>query len=152
MKPLRVSQKDLASWLGLGARHIRSLTINGVLTQTPKGYDLKASIHSYLTFLRSKTGTVSDERTRLLKAQADLQELKVRQKNGEVVTRESVAKETFVMIRTARDKMQNIPPRISGVLAAEGDQHRIFTYLTEEINQALEDLSNAYSRATPPTQ
>ncbi len=137
-----VSQKELASWLGLGARHIRSLTTSGVLTQSAKGYNLKASIRSYLTFVKSKTGTVTDERTRLLKAQADMQELKVRQRTGDLVEQEAVRRATFDMVRGARDTLQNIPSRISGVLAAEGDQARVFDLLTREIHQALEGLSS----------
>ena len=62
----RVSQKDLATWLGLGVRHVRQLTTMGVLEQTADGYDLKASVQAYLAFLRSKTGSISTERARLL--------------------------------------------------------------------------------------
>jgi phage terminase Nu1 subunit (DNA packaging protein) len=139
-----VSQKDLASWFGLGVRHIRSLTAAGVLTHTASGYDLKSSIHSYLTFLRSKTGSVSDERTRLLKSQADMSELKVRLQTNEVVTRESVANETFIMVRRMRDQLFNIPDRTSGLLAAETDQHKIHILLTQEIHSTLTEMSHGF--------
>ena len=151
MKPIHVSQKDLASWLGLGARHIRSLTTSGVLEQSPKGYDLRAAIHSYLTFLRSKTGTVSDERSRLLKAQADMAELKVRQRKGELVMKSLVRQKTFDLTRQARETLHNLPSRLSGILAAESDQQRIFAFLTDEIRLVLEDLSHDQS-PTPPTE
>lgn len=140
MKPLHVSQKDLASWLALGVRRVRELTTMGVLTQTD-AYDLKASVHSYLTFLRSKTGSVTEERSRLLKAQADMQELKVRLRT-EVVTRESVSRETFAMFRAARDRFFNVPDRIAALLAAETDQYKVHTLLTNEIHQILTELSH----------
>ena len=102
MQPMYVSQKDVAIWLAIGARHVRELTTKGVLTQTPHGYDLKASVHAYLAFLRSTTGGVTEERERLLKAQADMGELKVRQRTGELVLRSAVAKQTFDAVRQAR--------------------------------------------------
>ena len=142
-KPTRISQKDLATWLGLGVRHVRQLTTMGVLEQTTEGYDLKASIQSYLTFLRSKTGNVSTERARLLKSQADMAELKVRQRNGELVLRNAVERETFALIRASRDKLLNIPDRTSGLLAAETDQSRIHAVLTKEIHSILTELSHA---------
>lgn len=142
MQPMYVSQKDVAIWLAIGARHVRELTTKGVLTQTPHGYDLKASVHAYLAFLRSTTGGVTEERERLLKAQADMGELKVRQRTGELVLRSAVAKQTFDAVRQARDRIQNIPDRVAGILAAETDQRTIHTVLTTEIHQALEDLSS----------
>ena len=142
MTPMHVSQKDLATWLAIGARHVRELTTMKVLTQTPKGYDLKKSVHSYLHFIKSRVGGATDERTRLLKAQADMGELKVRQRTGELVLRESVKKAVFDNVRQARDRMQNIPNRVAGILAAETDQLTIHTMLTKEIHQALEDLSS----------
>lgn len=152
MKPLRGSQKDLASWLDLGPRRVRELTTMGVLTQSTNEYDLKASVHAYLSFIRSKVGPVTDERSRLLKVQADMQELKVRLRKGEVVLRESVRREIFKMVRGMRDKMQNIPDRVAGVCAAETNQSVIHTILTKEIYQALEERSHADFSPTPPTQ
>ena len=142
MKPIHVSQKDLATWLAIGARHVRELTTMGVLTQTASGYDLKASVHAYLNLIKSRVGTVTDERTRLLKAQADMGKLKVRQRTGELVLRATVAKQTFDAVRQARDRMQNIPDRVAGICAAEPDQRTIHTMLTKEIHQSLEDLSS----------
>lgn len=143
MKSPRVSQKDLAVWLCLGARRVRELTSRGVLTQAASGYDLKASVAAYLTFLRSHTGSVTDERSRLLKAQADMGELKVRQRTGELVSRTAVATKLFTEHRRIRDQLLNIPSRVSGLLAAESDQQKIHAVLTTEIHNVLKELSNA---------
>jgi len=142
MKPIFVNQKEMAHWLSLGDRRVRDLTTMKVLTMTPKGYDLSKAVPAYITFLRAKTGSVSDERARLLKSQADMSELKVQHRQGELVTRESVEAATFTAIRAARDRLFNIPDRVAGLLAAETDQHKIHAMLTKEIHQMLEDLSD----------
>jgi regulator of PEP synthase PpsR (kinase-PPPase family) len=75
-------------------------------------------------------------------AKAKQEELKLQKIEGTLVLRSVVKTQVFDMIRRARDKMENIPARISGVLAVESDQARIFAYLSHEIHQALEDLAS----------
>lgn len=74
-------------------------------------------------------------------AKAKQEELKLQKIEGTLVLRSDVKTEVFDMVRRMRDKMTNIPARVSGVLAAESDQARVFAYLSQEIQQALEDLS-----------
>ena len=54
---------------------------------------------------------------------------------------EAVSREVFQIVRTARDAFKNLPPRVSGILAAETDQGKIHILLTTEIHQILEGLS-----------
>jgi hypothetical protein len=75
-------------------------------------------------------------------AKARQEELKLQRVEGVLVLRSAVKKEEFDMGRRIRDKMENLPARLSGVLAAESDQARIFAYLTEEIHQALEEIAS----------
>lgn len=142
MPDTTVSQHDLASWLDLSTRRIRELTASQVLTKGTKGYPLKPSVLAYLKFLRSKTGSLTNERARLTKLQGDIVELKLREKTGGLVLREAVEREVFRLFRQARNAMQNIPPRVSGIVAAETDQGNVFAMLTQEIQQALEGLSH----------
>lgn len=140
MPEVIVSQHDLASWLDLSPRRIRELTASQVLTKNTKGYALKASVRAYLSFLRSKTGSLTDERARLTRAQADLQELKLREKTGELVLRAAVEKMQFAQYRQVRDGLQTIPARLSGIVAAESDQRNVFDLLSKEILHTLEGL------------
>ena len=75
-------------------------------------------------------------------AKAAQEELKLQKIQGTLVLRTAVKAQTFDMVRRSRDKLQNIPARLSGVLAAESDQARVFEILTREIHQALEDLAS----------
>jgi hypothetical protein len=58
------------------------------------------------------------------------------------VRREKSEQEYFRAVRQVRDAMLNIPPRVSGILAAERDQARVFEIITKEIHQALEELAH----------
>lgn len=131
----------LADLLDLSEQRVGILTKTGTLTRGPKGYHLRTAVRAYLQFLRSKTGSLTNERARLTKAQADLAELRLQARSGELVLLSEVEKAVFASNRRARDRMQNIPARVSGILAAESDQAKIFAILTREIHEALEELS-----------
>ena len=47
----------------------------------------------------------------------------------------------FKVGRRVRDGILNVPPRISGILAAESDQAVVFRLRTQEIVQAMEGLA-----------
>ena len=75
-------------------------------------------------------------------AKATQEELKLKKIEGTLVLKSVVEKSWFDQTRRARDRMENIPARVSGLCAAcGGDQAKIFALLVKEIHQALEDLS-----------
>jgi phage terminase Nu1 subunit (DNA packaging protein) len=90
-------------------------------------------------------GRGSDElitqRTRIAKSIAEEKELKLRQLRGELLPAEDVKKETFELARATRDAIENIPGRISAILAAEASEHRVRELLAAELRQALQELS-----------
>jgi phage terminase Nu1 subunit (DNA packaging protein) len=139
----------LADLLNLSEQRVGTLTKTGVLRCGPRGYDVRDSVRSYLAFLRSSTGGLTRERARLVKSQADLHELKLREREGELVERDAVAKKVFALQRQNRDAIQNIPSRLSGILAAESDQEVVFRVLTKELTGAMQALSESYSSTRP---
>jgi phage terminase Nu1 subunit (DNA packaging protein) len=139
LKVMRCTARELASVLVLSERRISELTRIGTLR---KPYELATSVKAYLRFLRSNRGTLTHERSRLVKAQADVAELNFRERRGELVERQAVADAEFRMGRQVRDQVLNIPSRVSGVCAAESDQSKIHVLLTRELNQALEALAH----------
>jgi hypothetical protein len=56
------------------------------------------------------------------------------------VSREAVRLEAFEVARLARDQMIAIPDRVSGLLASEPNQDRVFKILDDEIRRVLTDL------------
>jgi hypothetical protein len=79
-----------------------------------------------------------------------IKELDLRQRSGELVLREAVERGFFSLARSVRDSLQNLPPRVSGLCAAERNQGKIFVLLTREIDQCLEGLTNGYLRHPLP--
>ena len=75
-------------------------------------------------------------------ALADLRELELGRKKGELIERAKVEKDAFRIGRTVRDALLALPDRLSGVLAAKSSQQKIHAVLTKEFRQCLEALSN----------
>jgi len=144
VRDLSVSQHELAGWPTLSARRIRELTRAGILHKD-KQYSLRASVRSYIQFLRSEPGSLTAERERLTKFQADLAEIKFQEQVGELVRRDAVKKVEFACFRQARNELQNIPSRTSGILAVETNQQTIHSILTKEIHDTLKSLSESLS-------
>ena len=144
MRDLSVSQQELADWLTLSARRVRELTKAGVL-QKDKQYRLRASVRSYIQFLRTESGSLSGERARLVKSQADLSELKLQQRTGELVLRAAVADAQFKIGRQIRDNFQNLPSRCDALVAAEPDRQKCFDILTREVRQCLQSIQTQHA-------
>ena len=142
------TRKDVASLLLLSERRVTELTDAGVIPK-PKGrgqYDLTACTQGYIKFLKSESGGLRDERKRYAKLKADLLDLKCQERTGELVKRSAVEKEAFRLGRSIRDKMQNVPARLAGLIAALSpgcNQEQIHALLTKEIHNCLEGLAGS---------
>jgi hypothetical protein len=93
---------------------------------------------------------VAEAKQRKDAALAQLAELELQQRRGELVPLEQVAAEWFARRRQLRDVMQAIPGRTHAQLAAllDVDPGRLRLVMEEEIGQALRELAEAV-RATP---
>ncbi|GHS94932.1 hypothetical protein AGMMS49949_09020 [Alphaproteobacteria bacterium] len=77
-------------------------------------------------------------------------EIEAKVKTGQYVDAEIVAKQAFQVGRMVRDSLQNIPDRVSSLLASLSDAHQIYDILTKEIRLALESLSSDLVDAENP--
>jgi hypothetical protein len=139
LKAIPCTAKDLALAIDLGERRVSELTRVGLFR---KPYDLVVCVQAYIRFLRTEPGKLTDERARLVKAQASLAEINLRARTGELVERSAVATRVFTLNRQTRDQILNVPSRVSGMCAAETDQGKIHALLTTELTQALEALTH----------
>jgi phage terminase Nu1 subunit (DNA packaging protein) len=136
-------KRQLADMLNLSERRITALVAAGILpARGPHGFDLVASVRGYIRFLKSKSRTLTDERARLCKCQADTAELNYRERQGELVERKAVGDREFRLGRQVRDQILNVPSRVSGTCAAETNQDKVHELLSRELNQALEALAH----------
>ena len=91
--------------------------------------------------------TYSNSRALRESYQAKIARLEYEKLSGSLVPIEEVKAEAFKLSRTVRDAILNIPDRISAQLAAESDQHKVYSILTDELTRALEELvGNAQKR------
>lgn len=70
-----------------------------------------------------------------------LLEVEAKVKTGQYLDAQTVEKEAFQTARTVRDSLQNIPDRVSSLLASLSNSNEIYDILTQEIRTALETLS-----------
>jgi phage terminase Nu1 subunit (DNA packaging protein) len=71
----------------------------------------------------------------------NLLEIEARAKTGQYVDARDVEKQAFHVARTVRDSLQNIPDRVSSLLASISDANQIYEILSKEIRIALEGLT-----------
>jgi phage terminase Nu1 subunit (DNA packaging protein) len=145
-------KRQLADMLNLSERRITDLVMAGVLpARGPHGFDLIASVRGYVAFLKTDPTTLKAERLRLAKVQADILELQLGQRRGELVLRRAVADREFRKHRQVRDSLENIPSRVAGLVAAESSQAKCFELLRREVQQALEGLCDGTDTDTSQT-
>lgn len=68
-------------------------------------------------------------------------ELAYLERIGQLVSAAAVREATFRRYRTLRDKLLNIPDRISTIAAAERDPARLHQIITDEIKRVLNELA-----------
>ncbi|GJD41951.1 terminase small subunit [Methylobacterium bullatum] len=114
-----VSGPDLASLLGLNVRTLNDLASRGIIVKHGRGeFDRDASVRSYIDHLRTvaagRTTTVSltDERTRLAREQADALEFKNQAARRELIPAKQVETEWASILRDLRASLLSIPSRV----------------------------------------
>lgn len=74
-------------------------------------------------------------------ANAQLKELEVRKRAGELIEVSTVEKTVFEKGRQTRDALLSLADRLAGILAPITDQAKVHEILLKEIHQALEALT-----------
>jgi phage terminase Nu1 subunit (DNA packaging protein) len=123
MKPKEavVAAGELADWLNISLKAIAGHAAAGVVVRVGRGrYKLKESVKKYCEHSRASASgrgsATSSERTRLLKAQADLVETKSKAARGELVEASAVAEEWSGVLRFVRAGMLAVPSRAASRL------------------------------------
>jgi len=83
------------------------------------------------------TNTYVEARTREKNLKVELLELDLQLKKGEMVLSKDVEVAAFTLGRAVRDKMLNIPDRISAIVAAEMDEMKVRGLIMGEIEREL---------------
>lgn len=81
------------------------------------------------------------------RAEADLAELELRQRRGELVKKSDVERELFAVNRSLRDRLAGIPDRIAPMLASETDVTRCHAIVAAELRAALGEVAGSLAEA-----
>lgn len=85
--------------------------------------------------------TYNQARIQSERVKAQLKELELQKKTGELVSAAEVRETAFNKTRLVRDSLLNLPDRLAALLAAETDVAAVTSILKTEIVQALQELS-----------
>ena len=148
----------IARLLDLSERRVQQLAHEGVIPKAERGaYDLVGAVRGYVRYLRDliqkAAGGVSDlptERTRLVKAKADLAELEACQRRGELVpVADTVLAWTAVTARL-RTRLLALPDKLAPLVHDAQSPAAVRALLRSAIHDALADLAATPVSVTPP--
>ena len=152
--PATMTEAQLAAFLGIASSQVRTKTRDGVLIRisggkrgTPAGWDVRASLHGYLSQLRNgavKGGPQTDElkveKLRLAREQADKLEISNAAARGDMVKAVDVERAWANVLSDVRSTMLAVPSRVGSKLA-HLSAHDV-AEIDSEIKAALEGLAN----------
>lgn len=144
-----VNQKELAQCLGVSTRQIRNLRQEGMF-QTVKGnrgYVLETCVQEYINFkVNAEMGRSSQ--ISIAKARADhevvkknISVMKLRRLRREL--HEAADVEAFLsdMLARFKNRLLSMPVKMAMQVSGENDLNRIIEVLNNDIQEALEELS-----------
>lgn len=139
-----VTDAQLAGILDVSARRVRQLAEVGTLERASPGrFELGASVRALLEHAAGNGSQLQRERTRKLKADADLAELELARRRGEVALISE-----FEQVQTARAailqaNVMNVPQRAVLRLLGEHSETTFKQTLREELMLALRTAAEA---------
>lgn len=144
-----VSSSGLAEFYDKDIRSAQYWAEKGYIKETPRGYNLRDAVRgldrSKDEIINKKKGPEGEDLLNLEKreqqAKTEKIEIEVLRLKGDLIPVTDAKAEMFNAARRTRDSIENIPPRIAAILAAESDEHKIKEILKHEFKQALEGLS-----------
>lgn len=145
-KPVPVAA--VAQLLKLTERRVQQLVRDDILPRPVKGlYEPVACVHAYIDYLKkqiSGAGEISltDERTRLTKFQADLAEIELAKARGELVQSKRAMTAWGEVVQALRQKLLAIPTRLAPVLASSKSTAQTKEKLEESIYEVLNECTN----------
>ncbi len=138
----------IARLLKLSERRVQQLVKDGILPRPVKGeYDAINCVHAYIDYLKkliSGSGELSltDERTRLTKYQADLAELDLRRAHGEVIGTEDAMRIWSEVVMAVRQRLLALPTRMAPLVVNCQSIPEVKARLDVAITEVLGELTS----------
>jgi len=146
-----VDAKELASVAGVDVRRIQQLTQDGVIKKEPGGkYDFVRAVHNLLVFYRQKSDSrrsaeseeMAGEKIKQINVKRRLEELKLKQLEGELHKAEDIERMIGGMLTRLRINLLAIPMGLAPTLREMDDTMEIADKLAERIRRALNEAAD----------
>jgi phage terminase Nu1 subunit (DNA packaging protein) len=140
-----VTEAGLAEFFDVTDRTVRGLAERGVIERAGAGvYRLKAATRAYVGHLRERAAgrenSVTQQRERLVRAQAERLERENEIARGDVIPRSEAVAAWTQYIQFCRSKLLALPTRLAP-LVAERPLADVRETLTDAVHEALSELT-----------
>ena len=144
------TKRQLAAMLNLSERRITDLMTAKILPpRGAKGFDLVASVRGYVAFLKTEPNTLRTERLRLAKVKADLLELQLQQRQGELIDLSLIRCGLEGVIVNQRTMLLGLSAQIGRDLDDPEIRVRVVQLVDRRVREVLEVLA-AYDPVIEP--
>ena len=135
----------IAEVLMLSERRVQQLTKDGTLPRLEKGrYELAPVVQAYVAHLRARSlGNHADidGKVRLIKARADIAELELAQRRGELVSPDILETNLVALLIEVRTRLMAVPSSAAARIPSTLQPAEIEAIIRDHIDEALEALS-----------
>ena len=143
----------ISKLFNLTPRRVQQLAKEGIIPKAGRGkYPLAASVRGYITYLQGKVENpdadgrinLNEERARKLRAEADLAEMEVAKRRGDLIDAGEVTEAWQMVLGEVRaNLLNNVPVRVAALVKTESKETVIKALVKAEIKDALRKLSEA---------
>ena len=133
---------DKSEALGITQRHVLRLVQTGIL---PKTDDPKQITNAYINHSKESKGGKADlieERTRLIRIQADKRELELKIAQGELIHVDTAMQLWGQVVQSVRSKLLAIPTKLAPLVLGCKGLSEIKDTVEKQIYEVMEELKN----------
>ena len=141
--------KAVARFLDVSERRVRQLRDEKVIAEVRPGlYDLLDTNHRYINYLRKRNPESEEvidyntERAKLVRAKRKNEEYELQLKENQLHAAADIEEIMKNMLVNFKSRLMAIPAKLSPILCKKTDKAEIFKLLKEQIDEALQELSD----------
>jgi len=133
--------KDKSEALCITERHVSRLTAMGILPKTGEPKQITAAYIRHLKTASDKTD-LTEERTRLIKIQADKKELELEIARGKLIDTEEAMKRWGAVVQTIRSKLLAMPSKLGPLVFGAKSLSEVNDVAEKFVHEVLTELAN----------
>lgn len=138
----------ISKLFGISERRVQQLAQEQIIPKPEKNqYELVGCVRAYVSYLQQRAfgkgaapKEIHLERARLLKAQADIAEIELAERAGQLVVVERVEADWLAMVTACRAKLLSIPTKTAYQISSLKDVQEIENFLKRVIYETLSEL------------